>query len=55
MLYPITANQLYIQTDEIIDMTFSTLTIKMSNADTHVVTAAQFKDILAVVNAYAQN
>jgi hypothetical protein len=50
MLYPITANQLYIQTDSIIDMTFSTLTVKMENADTHVITAAQFADILAIVN-----
>lgn len=51
MLYPITPNQLYIQTDNIVDMTFSTLTIVMSNATTHVVTAAQFADIIAVVNA----
>ena len=50
MLYPITAN-IYIQTDEIVDMTLSTLTVKMSNADTHVVSAAIFADIIAVVNS----
>jgi hypothetical protein len=50
MLYPITANALWIQTDNIIDMTFSTLTIKMSNADTHVGTSPQFFDIIGIVN-----
>lgn len=50
MLYPITANELYIQTDQIISMTFSTLTIVMSDASTHVVTAVQFADIIAMVN-----
>jgi len=50
MLYPITANELYIQTDNIISMTFSTLTIVMTDASTHVVSSAQFKDIIAVVN-----
>ena len=50
MLYPITANELYIQTEQIVSMTFSTLTIVMSDASTHVVTAPQFKDILGVVN-----
>jgi hypothetical protein len=53
MLYPITASALYIQTDQIISMTTSTLTIVMSDASTHVVTAAQFADIVAVVNAEA--
>jgi hypothetical protein len=55
MMYPITASALYIQTDQIISMTFSTLTILMSDGTTHVVTAPQFADIIAVVNAYAQN
>jgi hypothetical protein len=55
MLYPITANALYIQTDNIIDMTTSTHTIKMANADTHVVTAAQFADIINIVNGEANH
>jgi hypothetical protein len=55
MMYPITANALYIQTDNIIDMTFSTLTVKMSNGDTHVVSAAQFADILNVINTEANH
>jgi hypothetical protein len=49
MMYPITTN-IYIQTDEIIDMTLSTLTIKMANADTHVVSAAVFADVIRCVN-----
>lgn len=50
MMYPVTAN-IYIQTNTIIDMTLSTLTVKMSDASTHVVTAAQFADILNCINA----
>lgn len=50
MLYPITASELYIQTDNIVSMTFSTLAIVMTDASTHTVTSAQFKDIIAVVN-----
>lgn len=50
MLYPITASELYIETGQIISMTRSTLTIVMSDASTHVVTAAQFSDIIAMVN-----
>lgn len=55
MMYPITASELYIQTDQIVSMTFSTLTIVMSDASSHVVSAPQFHDIIAVVNAYSQN
>lgn len=50
MMYPITASELYIQTDQIISMTFSTLTIVMSDATTHVVSAAQFADIIRCIN-----
>lgn len=49
MMYPVTTD-IFIQTDEIIDMTLSTLTVKMSDASTHVVTAAQFADIIRCVN-----
>ena len=49
MMYPVTTN-IFIQTDEIIDMTLSTLTVKMADASTHVVTAAQFADIIRCVN-----
>ena len=55
MLYPITASQLYIQTDNIISMTFSTLTIVMTDASTHVVTAPQFADIINIVNGEANH
>jgi len=48
-MYPITTD-IYIQTDEIIDITVSTRTVKMANADTHVVTAAQVADIVRCVN-----
>lgn len=50
MMYPITANALYIQTDQIISMTVSSLTILMSDGTTHVVTADQFADIIRCVN-----
>jgi len=55
MLYPITANELYIQTDQIIQMTRTTLTIVMSDATSHVVSAAQFSDIIAIVNNTSNN
>lgn len=48
MLYPISAGT-YIQTDNILSMTGVTVT--MVDASTHVVSAAQFADIVAVVNA----
>jgi hypothetical protein len=54
-MYPITANALYIQTDNIVDMTFSTLTITMVGATTHVVTGAQFADIINIVNGEANH
>ena len=50
MLYPVIASSTYIQTDQIVKMVFSTLTITMSDATTHVVSAAQFADIIACVN-----
>jgi hypothetical protein len=58
MLYPLTVNVLYIQTDNIISMTVSggpVYTIVMTDASTHTVTAAQFADIIAIVNAEANN
>jgi hypothetical protein len=55
MLYPVTVGSLYIQTDQIIRMVFSTLTITMSDSSTQVVSAAQFKDIIAIVNAEANH
>jgi hypothetical protein len=55
MLYPVTANALWIETDNIISMTFSTLTIVMTDASTHVVTNAQFFDIIGIVNKEDQN
>ena len=52
MMYPLTVNALYIQTDNIISMTVSgsTHTVTMSDASTHTVTAAQFSDIVDQVN-----
>lgn len=58
MMYPLTVNVLYIQTDSISSMTVSVgpvYTVLMVDATSHIVTAAQFFDIIAVVNAYAQN
>lgn len=52
MMYPVTANALYIQTDNILFMTFSTLTVTMSDdaVTEYVVSAAQFADIIRCVN-----
>jgi hypothetical protein len=49
MMYPVTAN-IYIQTDSIVDMTLSTLVVKMEDASTHTVSAAVFADIIRCVN-----
>lgn len=54
MMYPVVTtvgSQIYIQTEQIISMTFSTLTIVMSDASTHVVSSAQFADLLQIINA----
>ena len=56
MLYPLTVGLLYIQTDNILSMTFdgtSTYLITMDDAavTTYTPTAAQFADIIAVVNS----
>jgi hypothetical protein len=48
-MYPVTTD-IYIQTEQIISMTFSTLTVLMSDGTTHVVTAAKFADIIQCVN-----
>lgn len=56
MLYPITNQVLYLQTDNIVTMTVSAgpvYTILSVSAVSTVVTAAQFFDIIAVVNAQA--
>ena len=52
MMYPVTANEIYIQTDNILFMTFSSLTVTMNDdaITEYVVTAPQFADILACVN-----
>ena len=53
MLYPVVntpGSMIWIQTDSIVDMTQSTLTVKMEDASTHVVSAAQFADIIRCVN-----
>ena len=53
MLYPVVTtagSEIWIQTDSISTMTQSTLTILMNDTTTHVVSAAQFADIIAVVN-----
>lgn len=52
MMYPVIANQLYIQTDNILTMTFSTLTVLMNDVDSTaiVVSAAQFADIIRCIN-----
>lgn len=49
MMYPVTPD-IYIQTDQIISATFSTLTILMSDGTTHVVSNPKFADILRCVN-----
>ena len=55
MLYPLTINTLYIQTDNILKMTFdgsTTYTITMNDAavSTFTPTAAQYRDIISIVN-----
>jgi hypothetical protein len=53
MLYPVVTtpgSKIWIQTDSISTMTQSTLTILMNDTTTHVVSAAVFADIIAVVN-----
>lgn len=55
MLYPITVGLLYIETNNILKMVFdgtTTYTITMNDAavSTFTPTAAQFKDIIAIVN-----
>jgi hypothetical protein len=49
MMYPVTPN-IFIQTEQIISMTFSTLTVLMSDGTTHVVSAPQYADIVRSVN-----
>lgn len=56
MLYPITNQVLYLQTDNIITMTVSAgpvYTILSAGAVSTVVTVAQFFDIIAIVNKQA--
>lgn len=53
MMYPVVTtagSEVWIQTDSISSMTQSTLTVLMVDTTTHVVSAAQFADIIAVVN-----
>ena len=53
MLYPVVTtagSEIWIQTNSISSMTQSTLTILMVDTTTHVVSAALFADIIAVVN-----
>lgn len=53
MMYPVVvgASAVYIQTEQIISMTLSTLTVVMSDASTKVVSAAQFNDLLNFINS----
>lgn len=60
MLYPLTVGTLYIQTDNILSMTFNgttTYTITMNDAavTTYTPTAAQFADIIKIVNDDSNN
>jgi len=53
MMYPVVTtagSEIWIQTNSISSMTQSTLTILMVDTTTHVVSAAQFADIIANVN-----
>lgn len=54
MLYPVTAD-IYIQTEQILKMTQSTLAIVMADAavTTFTVSASKFADLLAIVNKQA--
>ena len=51
MLYPVTTD-IYIQTEQILKMTQSTLAIVMADnaATSYTVSAAKFADLLAIVN-----
>jgi hypothetical protein len=53
MMYPVVTTsgaEIWIQTDSISMMTQSTLTVLMVDTTTHVVSAVQFADIIAMVN-----
>jgi hypothetical protein len=53
MLYPVVTtpgSEVWIQTSSISSMTQSTLTILMVDTTTHTVSAAQFADIIGIVN-----
>lgn len=53
MMYPVVTtagSEIWIQTGSISTMTQSTLTILMNDTTTHVVSAAQFADIIGIVN-----
>jgi hypothetical protein len=53
MMYPVVTTpgaEIWIQTDSISTMTQSTLTVLMLDTTTHVVSAAQFADIIRCVN-----
>ena len=54
MMYPVTTD-IYIQTEQILKMTQSTLTIVMADnaATNYVVSAGKFADLLAIVNKQA--
>jgi hypothetical protein len=49
-MYPVTTD-IYIQTEQIISMTFSTKVILMADSTTHTVSAAIFADLLQCINA----
>jgi hypothetical protein len=52
-MYPVVTTpgaEIWIQTDSIISMTQSTLTVLMEDTTTHVVSATQFADIIRCVN-----
>lgn len=54
MMYPVVTtagSEIFIQTNSISSMTQSTLTVLMVDTTTHTVSAAQFADLLQVINA----
>ena len=58
MLYPVVTTPgatVWIQTESISSLTLSTLTVLMVDTTTHVVSAAQFTDIINVVNGEANH
>jgi hypothetical protein len=55
MLYNIVDNSTYIQTDNISKMVRGTLVVTMNDGSTYTVSAAQFNDIIAIVNAEANH